>query len=176
MSANDFIVRTLEITDAKLLFEMVQNNRARLIDYFPISIGAMQDVDSTKAYIQDKIKQAEKKESFSFAIICPKDLKPIGMLFIKSLDWRIPKAELAYYIDKEYEGKGVVSKALEWVVSYAFNELKINKLFLRVAPDNLGSKRVAEKNGFVIEGVLRNDFKKGEGTFIDLLYYGRLRK
>jgi ribosomal-protein-serine acetyltransferase len=176
MSANDFIVRTLEITDAVLLFELVQNNRARLIDYFPISIGAMYDVDSTRVYIQEKIRQAEKKEGFSFAIICPKESKPIGMLFIKSLDWRIPKAELAYYIDKEYEGAGIVSKALEWLVNYAFNELKINKLFLRVAPDNMGSKRVAEKNGFVVEGILRNDFKQGDGTLIDLLYYGRLRK
>jgi len=176
MSANDFIVRKIEIADAKLLFKMVQNNRARLIDYFPVSTGAMHNIDSTKAYIQDKIKQAEKKESFSFAIICPKESRPIGMLFIKSLDWRIPKAELAYYIDKEYEGKGIVSKALEWLVNYAFNELKINKLFLRVAPDNKGSKRVAEKNGFVVEGILRNDFKQGDGTIIDLLYYGRIRK
>lgn len=176
MNTNDFVIRTLEISDATLLFEMVQNNRARLIDYFPISIGAMQDIDSTKAYIQEKIKQAEKKESFSFVIICQKEIKPIGMLFIKSLDWRIPKAELAYYIDKEHEGKGIVSKALEWLVDHAFNELKINKLFLRVAPDNIGSKRVAEKNGFIVEGILRNDFKQEDGTLIDLLYYGRLRK
>jgi ribosomal-protein-serine acetyltransferase len=98
--------------------------------------------------------------------------KPIGMLFIKSLDWRIPKAELAYYIDKEYEGKGIISKALNNVIEFAFSVLKLNKLYLRVAPDNKGSRKVAEKNSFKIEGTLRNDFKTYEGALIDLLYYG----
>ena len=146
MTFDNYIIRTPIIDDAKALFEMVNRNKERLVDYFPISVGSMGDKNLTEEYISEKMNQTEAREAFTFIIIDKSVSKPIGMLFIKSLDWRIPKAELAYYIDKEYEGKGIISKALNNVIEFAFNVLKLNKLFLRVAPDNKGSRRVAEKN------------------------------
>ncbi len=172
MTFDNYIIRTPVKDDAEALFEMVNRNKERLIDYFPISVGSMSDKNSTEEYISEKINQVETREAYTFIIMDKSVSKPIGMLFIKSLDWRIPKAELAYYIDKEYEGKGIISKALNNVIEFAFSVLKLNKLYLRVAPDNKGSRKVAEKNSFKIEGTLRNDFKTYEGALIDLLYYG----
>ena len=47
---------------------------------------------------------------------------------------------------------------------------------MRIAEDNLPSRRVAEKNSFVIEGTLRQDFKIAKGYWIDAVYYGLLRQ
>src|ERR1700761_912345 len=139
MIFENYIIRPPLIQDAEPLFELVLKNKERLVDYFPVSVGSMHDKISTEKYISEKQKQAEEREAFTFIILEKDKLKPIGMLFIKNLDWRIPKAELAYYIDKEYEGKGITSKMLQNIIQYAFTTLGVNKLFLRVAPDNGGS-------------------------------------
>jgi RimJ/RimL family protein N-acetyltransferase len=51
----------------------------------------------------------------------------------------------------------------------------LNKIFMRIAEDNVSSRRVAEKNEFKIEGVLRKDFKTAEGKLIDVVYYGLIQ-
>jgi ribosomal-protein-serine acetyltransferase len=127
-------------------------------------------------YIDQKILQAEAKENFCFVIEDPEEEQLVGAVFLKSFDWSVPKCELAYFIDREYEGMGVISGSLKQMINYCFNTLKINKLFLRTAIDNAASKRVAEKNGFIPEGILRKDFMTEKGKLIDVVYYGLVRE
>ena len=55
------------------------------------------------------------------------------------------EAEISYWIDKKFWGKGVASRALA-----KFLELETTRPILgRVAFDNIGSQRVLEKCGFV---------------------------
>ncbi|MGP8217064.1 MAG: GNAT family N-acetyltransferase [Bacteroidia bacterium] len=176
MKFEHYTLRPPVLKDSLQLLEMMQDNRARLLDYFPVSAGSMKDISSTKKYISEKIKQAKAKEILTFIIYDNTQSRPIGMIFIKSIDWSIPKAELAYFIDKKYEGQGIISKGLKHIIAYCFDTLKMNKLFLRVAFDNIGSQRVAVKNGFVLEGKLRNDFKKADGGLINLNYYGLIKE
>ena len=79
---------------------------------------------------------------------------------------------MGYFIDKDYEGKGIITKGLSQVIRFCFDTLKLKKLFLRIDPDNFPSKRVAEKNGFIVEGTLRSEYRTGNGDLIDLVYYG----
>ncbi|HSY76584.1 MAG TPA: GNAT family protein [Bacteroidia bacterium] len=176
MKFDHYILRVPELNDAALLLKMVLKDKERLVDYFPVSVGSMVDISSTKKYILEKIQQIERKEAFTFILHDTKVLKPIGVLFIKSIDWRTPKAELAYFIDKEQEGKGITGKALKHIINYGFNTLKMNKLFLRVAPENIASQRVALKNGFAKEGILRKDFKRANGKLTDVYYYGLVKE
>jgi len=50
--------------------------------------------------------------------------------------------------------------------------LELKKIFLRIAPENIGSNQVALKNGFELEGVLKCGFRRGDGVLIDVNYYG----
>ena len=95
------------------------------------------------------------------------------MVFIKNIDWRIPKCELGYFIDKSFEGKGIMSKVIDDTISYCFNDLKMEKIFLKIGPENIGSKRIAERKGFVLEGVLRKEFRLETNELVDVEYYGK---
>ncbi len=55
------------------------------------------------------------------------------------------KAEITYWIDKKYWGKGIATNALESFLTIE----KTRPIFARVAFDNYGSQKVLEKNGFV---------------------------
>jgi len=175
MQFDHFIIRLVKTKDAAGIYELVSANRQRIAVYFPGTNESVQSEASAKRFV--KVKQAEekRKELFAFVIIDTQKLKPAGMMYVKSIDWKIPKAELAYFIDRHYEGKGITTKAVGLVTDYCFYMLGMNKLFLRAAQDNIGSKRVAEKNGFLLEGTLRKDFRTGEGELIDLYYFGKIK-
>lgn len=61
------------------------------------------------------------------------------------------RAEITYWIDRRYWGKGIASSALESFLSIE----KARPIFARVAFDNIGSQKVLEKCGFVTTGTDR---------------------
>jgi RimJ/RimL family protein N-acetyltransferase len=59
------------------------------------------------------------------------------------------KPEVTYWLGKEYWGKGIATRALKELLTH--HSLK-RPMHARVAKDNLGSRRVLEKCGFIIVG------------------------
>ena len=55
------------------------------------------------------------------------------------------QAEVTYWIDKKFWGKGIATKALEYLLTIE----NTRPIFGRVAFDNFGSQKVLEKCGFV---------------------------
>ena len=85
------------------------------------------------------------------------------------------RAEVGYMLFPEYNGKGIVSEALQKVVDYGFNEMKLHSIEAILDPENLASERVLLKNGFVKEGhLLENEYY--EGRFLDSMIYSKLNK
>lgn len=65
-------------------------------------------------------------------------------------------AEVAYWLKRGARGRGVASRVLRRLAAWAFQELGIARLWLEADPGNTASQRVAEKAGFVREGLLRS--------------------
>jgi RimJ/RimL family protein N-acetyltransferase len=68
-------------------------------------------------------------------------------------------AELAYLVAPEARGRGLAPSAVRLLGDWAFTALGLERLQLRIAPDNTSSQRVAERCGYRFEGVLRSDFE-----------------
>src|SRR5690606_23191518 len=129
-------------------------------------------LENTNETIKMFVDLAAKNELYVFVI--EKDELVIGVLFLKNLDKRVNKCEVAYFIDKDEENKGHISHAIQQATDYAFKDLGMNKVYCRVALDNAPSNKVAVKNGFKLEGVLKQEFKVSDGSLVDLNYYGLL--
>jgi len=170
-----FTIRHITIDDALDYFSLIDTNRERISTYFPYTSNANKDVQSTKNYLTERIAFAEKNLATILIISDEITKKIAGAIIFKDIDWTIPKCELGFFMDKGFEGKGIMSQSLQLVSDYCFREAKLNKLFLRISPENLSSIRVAEKTGFLKEGVIRNDFKTGDGKLKDLIYFGLLQ-
>jgi len=85
------------------------------------------------------------------------------------------RAEVGYMIFPEYNGKGIVSEALQKVIEYGFKEMKLHSIEAILDPENKGSEKVLLKNGFVKEGhFIENEYY--EGRFLDSLVYSLLNK
>jgi ribosomal-protein-alanine N-acetyltransferase len=62
-----------------------------------------------------------------------------------------------------------------WAVDHAFSVLGMKKVYARVDPDNTASISVLESCGFQQEGLLRQDFRTGDGRVLDVCTFGKLR-
>lgn len=163
-------IRLIESKDYLSFFNLIERNRQRLLNYFPLTVEQITDEKSAKRFINLKIDQADHDELYCF-LIFEKDGHVVGTVTAKNFDWKVPKCELAYYIDFNYEGQGYGTKALKFIVKYCFETLELEKVFLRIAADNIRSKHLALKNAFVLEGIHIKDFRTGTGDLVDVEYY-----
>ena len=175
MTFDHFHIRLLNSDDAENYFSLIDRNRKRFEDFFAGTVAKNKSLDGSRTFISELTEKVEKKIYFPFVIVDTATNNLVGYVDIKSIDWNVPKAELGFFIDEQYGGKGIISKAVSRIIEHCFDTLHMKKLFLRTHEKNTGSRRVAEKNGFTMEGVIRSDYKTTSGVIVDLMYYGLLK-
>ncbi len=79
-------------------------------------------------------------------------------------------AEVGYTLNSEHWGNGYAVEAVEWLVSYVFDELGVTRAVGQLHPDNPASARVLERTGFVFEGHTRSSFWLGDECSDDWIY------
>ena len=170
----DFKISLLSTYESEVFFNLIDSNRVRLEDFFAGTVSKTKTLKETINYckiIEQKIKD---RAYFPFMITDVKTNTFIGLVDVKNIDWNVPKAELGSFIDSGYEGKGITTKATALVVDYLIEEYHFKKLLCRANSKNLGSISVILKNGFLLEGTIRNDYRTTKGEIVDLNYYGRV--
>ena len=83
-------------------------------------------------------------------------------------------AEIGYLLITEKWSQGIMTEAVGQICDIAFSSLDIIRITGLVYEPNSGSRRVLEKNGFLLEGILKNAVVK-EGRVYDLCIYGKLK-
>lgn len=128
---------------------------------------ALDHVDSSKRSF--KILQA-----VNLAIEYNNDLetrkKVIGIISLKNINLTTKVSHIGYWIGEQYWGMGIGTESVRIVVSYAFSVIGLEKICAFVYPDNKGSIRVLEKNGFKIAGQV-NEFHRISGSYRNSLIY-----
>jgi len=175
VSFQNLALRHLNAEDGRELYRLVDRNRYRLQNYFPVTVNTLASLSGAFKYVDDKLKEEAEKMHYTFVLEAA-DHTLQGAIFIKNIDWRVPKAELAYFIDESLEGRGIMTRAISEVVQFGFGDLDMNKMYIITSVDNTASRKMAEKNGFETEGILRSNFRIATGELIDMVYYGILRK
>ena len=110
-------------------------------------------------------------------IIVDEDLNAdVGSVFLRDVDMSNKKAEFGIFIgDDLSRGKGIGTNATKQILKFAFEELELNKVFLRVFASNLGAIKSYEKAGFKKEGLFYQDVIIN-GTSEDLVFMAILKK
>lgn len=119
------------------------------------------------------VKENEGKNGVFREIIA--DGKIVGTISVEQKgDVYRKDAEIGYYLLREEASKGIMTEAVRQICETAFRELDILRITGQVYAPNTASRRVLEKNGFVLEGVMKNAVFKN-GNLFELCIYGKLR-
>lgn len=77
-----------------------------------------------------------------------------GQLTVGAIVWGSARsAQVGYWIDSAYAGRGVTPTAVAMAVDYCFFTVGLHRIEANIRPENQASRRVAEKLGFREEGV-----------------------
>ena len=168
----------LETIDSILpeeFYTLIENNRAHIESTFPVTISNCSNLEKTIEFIEKNIRKQNDKDGYYFYLRSLETHQLIGYVCIKNINTTILKCELAYFIDKNFEGKGIVTKAVSQVMAYCFETLQMNKVFICTSKINAASQQIALKHGFQKEGILRQEFKNGHAVLEDIVYFGLLK-
>ena len=94
-----------------------------------------------------------------------------GSLHDVDLDDR--RAAVGYWLAADARGRGIATHAVRLIARWAFAELALARLEITCGPDNEPSLRVAERCGFVREGLLRSH-RSFQGARRDTVIFGLL--
>lgn len=114
-----------------------------------------------------------KKSNLHFAI------RKYGGDFIGIISARIDpnqphKAIIGYWLAKRYWGKGIMTEVLKEFSQYLFKEFHLDRIGANCFESNIGSAKVLEKSGYVLEGLLINHYKK-HGILHNSKVYGKIK-
>ena len=82
-------------------------------------------------------------------------------------------AEIGYWLSEPYWEKGVTTSAISKICKLAFETFDIVRIYATPFEHNIGSKRALEKNGFVLEGIMKNGAFKA-GNLLNYCMYAKL--
>jgi RimJ/RimL family protein N-acetyltransferase len=99
----------------------------------------------------------------------------VGNVVLDRMDSHLVNARLSIYIGSEARGRGIGSAALRLGLIEAFHGLALHKVWLTVHISNIGAIRAYLKAGFVMEGILRDEFRL-RGQLVPAFYMGILRE
>jgi len=97
----------------------------------------------------------------------------LGSITLWSLSVTHRSALVNYWVRREARGRGIAVRAVGLLARWCFGCLDLARLQLFIDPDNVASQRVAERCGFVREGLLRSHVENA-GRRYDSLVYGLL--
>ncbi len=127
-------------------------------------------VDDAKAWLGGNIDQ---DPVLTFTIDL--DGEAIGAIsLVPGSDIERYSAELGYWLGAAHWGRGIATAAVDRICLYAFEDLAFLRVFATPMTSNRSSKRVLEKAGFLLEGVMRSCFVK-DGQVRDANLYARIR-
>ena len=99
----------------------------------------------------------------------------VGSVYLRDIDRNNQKCEFGIFIGEEScRGKGIGAKASKLILDYAFNELELNRVFLRVFAKNERAIKSYENAGFKYEGTFRDDVII-DGVAYDMVFMAILK-
>lgn len=129
----------------------------------------------TTDFIEDAAQEHLQTDRSTYSLAVELDGKVIGSVAIWVTDSHNRNGALGYTFHRDYWGKGYAPESVSQLLKFGFNALQLDRISATCHPGNLGSIRVLEKSGFILEGRLRSH-RLVKGARRDSLLFSILRE
>lgn len=153
------------------LCRLVRRNLKHLKPWMPWAIDDYSE-EHARQWIRRTLDEFSQDGRFS-SLIRLND-RIIGTIGFHDLDTANRRASIGYWIDKRYEGRGIVTRCCRVLVNYLFDTMKLNRVQINCNIENVRSRAIPERLGFTLEGTLR-EMELVDGRFGDWAVYAMLR-
>ncbi|OXE99145.1 ribosomal-protein-alanine N-acetyltransferase [Flavobacterium araucananum] len=163
------LLRRVTIDDANDIFILRSNPETMKFIPRPL-LKSAEDALVLIAEIESKINT---NVGINWAITLKDNPKLLGIIGYYRMQPENYRAEIGYILLPEFHGKGIIPEAVNRLITYGFEDLKLHSIEAVIDPENYASEKVLQKCGFVKEA----HFKESEfydGRFLDKVIYSLL--
>jgi ribosomal-protein-serine acetyltransferase len=161
------VLRSPSEDDAPALFKAVDAGRAYLRRWLPW-VDATTTAEFTRGFLRSAIAGAI--EGKSLILVIEHDGEPCGTVGFNWIDPLNGGCEIGYWLREDRQGRGIMTACCRVLVRHAFDELGLNQVRIAVAVENARSRRIPERLGFHLDGVIREAEKLSTGHVDQALY------
>ncbi|MBZ0291472.1 MAG: GNAT family N-acetyltransferase [Anaerolineae bacterium] len=160
-------LRLLQEDDADWLYELVKAGQEYLSEWLPW-VDTMRRPEDARRFIRTGLLQQEHDNGFQMGIFERQVL--VGVVSFNYINWKRGRTELGYWLGEAYQGRGLMTMACRAMIDCAFRKLDLKRVEIRCAVSNSKSRAVAERLGFVEEGV-SVQFEWMNDRYVDAVVY-----
>lgn len=136
---------------------------------------AHQSLRETRAVLRRMIHDYRFAPPFTYVIELTEESRVIGTIGLMTLNRANRSAEVGYSLSRKYWNQGLMTEALQAMLAYCFNELKLNRVEAQHEVENPASGAVMRHAGMRHEGTLRKRLYN-KGQFRDMELYAILKE
>ena len=147
----DASIRLRELTseDDGSLYVLVDSNRKYLRQWLPW-VDKQQGPHDSGKFIEGARNDNQAGVALTLGIEHQGGI--VGVIGFHEFDNDNRQASMGFWISSSHQGKGIVSSSCARLIEYAFTDLGLNRVVMKIAEDNVPSRRVAERSGLAYEG------------------------
>ncbi|QUM81806.1 GNAT family N-acetyltransferase [Moritella sp. 5] len=153
---------------ARRYLDIVTAERAYLSKWLPWATNANNEAFFLE-FVRKSLQGYAEGKSMSCALVYQHTV--VGSISFNHIDQDLKKVVVGYWLSEKYQGMGIVTKAVSFLIEYAFSELSMDKVEICAAVDNIASRRVCERLNMALEGIISNA-ENVNGEIVDHAIYG----
>lgn len=161
------LLRCWQPEDAEALFATFEVAREYLRPWMPWTLD---DRAEARARCRQFRAEMDRMEDFKLAVFRREDGVLVGGTGIHRAEWTVRRFELGMWLRPDHTGHGYAQECIAGLTRFCFERWGARRVEVRIDPRNAPSRAVAERLGFVLEGVLRRNYAVGD-TITDTCVY-----
>jgi ribosomal-protein-serine acetyltransferase len=166
-------LKQLELADSIDIFNSIDCQREYLGKWLPF-VAFTKKLEDTERFVASMVNAPKDKFEYIFTIRCEK--KFVGLIGFKNTDRQNKITEIGYWLSEKQQKKGIMTKSVERLCDFAFNDSGLNRVEIKCAVENKSSANIPRKLNFKFEGIERDGELLNGKEFTDLAVYSRLAK
>jgi RimJ/RimL family protein N-acetyltransferase len=147
------IIRSPLIGDAPAISTAIHESAETLREWMPWA-NPLPSQEQTAANLAEAIERTNQDQEYRL-LVCDRNRTLLGSSGLHAIDWRMPRAEIGYWIGHRHEGCGYAGEAVAAITRYASSLMGMGRIEIIVSDSNQRSCRIPERLGYALEGVLR---------------------
>jgi len=167
------VLRATHAGQGVLVNEAMAESFPELTSWMPWA-QQMQSLEDSEKHCREAQAKWHSREMLDFCFFRKSDGAFVGKGGLHTINWSVPKFEIGYWIRSSCTRQGIATEATLALVELARSRLGARRVEITADTRNASSRRVAEKSGFVLEGILRNSRRDMAGEVADSCMFARV--
>lgn len=161
-----FLLREITTLDAADIFHAIDNERLYLGRWLPFVEKTLR-MDDTVEVVESMIAA----EPYEYIFTIRDNECFVGLIGFKTTNRSTGSTEIGYWMREEYQGRGVVTRAVDTLCDFAFSELGLSQITIKCAVGNHRSSNIPKRLGFkFVETEKQAEILAG-GQIVDIEVY-----